>query len=135
MATKNTETIHELTTEEISRQVKIHSDRRAQIVEERAAICRNMSRTGADPVIDEDERAAREHARTLLNGAAPQSLSVPPEIAYDRILLREQRALDLVLKILSNKNLALRAAEAVAWAEEHADEWRTLCRETVLTAI
>jgi hypothetical protein len=31
--------------------------------------------------------------------------------------------------------LAARATEAVQWAEEHADEWRALCRDIVLTAV
>ena len=28
-----------------------------------------------------------------------------------------------------------RAIEAVQWAEDHAGEWRTLCRDIVLTAV
>ena len=33
-----------------------------------------------------------------------------------------------------SKDLAARATEAVAWAEENADKWRELCRDIVLTA-
>jgi hypothetical protein len=135
---KNTETIHELTAAEIGRQVRIHSERRVQIVNERAAIYSSaMKNGGATPtlIVDDDERAARQHAKNLLNGAAPESLSLPPDITLDKKLYREQRGIDIALKILLDKNLVARATEAVEWAEAHCDEWRALCREIMLTAI
>jgi hypothetical protein len=137
MATKNTE-IHALTTAEIGRQVKIHSERSRQIINERAAMYASALKNGGSgdtPIVDADERAAREHAKSLLNGSAPESLSLPPEITRDRMLLREQRGIEIALKILSDKNLVARASEAVAWAEAHSGQWRTLCREITLTAI
>jgi hypothetical protein len=129
--------IRALTTAEIGRQIKQHTDRRQQIVNERAAICASAKEHGTSetPMLDADERAAREHAKTLLNGSAPSSLSLPPEITRDRMLCREQRGIDIVLKILGDKNLAARAAEAVAWAEARSGLWRALAREIVLTAI
>ena len=138
MATKNTETIHALTTAEIFRQVKIHGDRSRQIINERAAMYANALKNGVrgdTPIVDADERAAREHAKSLLNGSAPQSLSLPPEITRDRMLLREQRGIEIVLKILSDKALVSRASEAVEWAEANGDQWRALCRDIMLTAI
>src|SRR6266702_1356460 len=102
MATKNTE-IHDLTTAEIGRQVKIHVERSQQIMTERAAMYASALKNGGwrdTPVVDADERAAREHAKSLLNGSAPESLSLPPEITRDRMLLREQRGIEIVLKIL-----------------------------------
>ena len=138
MATKNTETIHALTTAEIGRQVKIHSDRSRQIINERAAMYANALKNGGSgdtPIVDADERAAREHAKSLLNGSAPETLSLPPEITRDRMLLRAQRGIEIALKVLSDKDLAARAAEAVEWAEAHRGEWRSLCREMTLTAI
>ena len=138
MATKNTETIHALTTAEIGRQVKIHSDRNRQIINERAAMYASALKNGGSgdtPIVDADERAAREHAKSLLNGSAPESLSLPPEITRDRMLLREQRGIEIALKVLSDKDLAARAAEAVEWAEAHRGEWRSSCREMTLTAI
>lgn len=135
---KNTSEIHELTTAEINRQIGAHNERHREIKNERAAMYANALKNGSSgetPVIDADERAAREHAKNLLNGSAPESLSLPPEITRDRILLREQRALDIVLKILTDKNVVARAADAVAWAEAHGDQWRTLCREITLAAI
>jgi hypothetical protein len=137
MATKNTE-IHALTTAEIGRQVKIHSDRSRQIINERAAMYANALKNGGGgdtPIVDADERAAREHAKSLLNGSAPESLSLPPEITRDRMLLREQRGIEIVLKILADKGVAARASEAVFWAEEHSSQWRALCRDVTLTAI
>jgi hypothetical protein len=138
MATKNTETIHALTTAEIGRQVKIHSDRSRQIINERAAMYASALKNGYSgdtPIVDADERAAREHAKSLLNGSAPESLSLPPEITRDRMLLREQRGIEIVLKILSSKELVARATEAVEWAEAHGAQWRALCRDITLTAI
>jgi hypothetical protein len=135
MITKHTETIHELTTAEIARKQGPMVARLQEIARERADDYRNSPNTAPAPVFDADERAAREHARHLLNGAAPESLSMPPELTRDKILLREQRGIEIAMKILSNKDLVARATEAVQWAEEHADEWRTLCRDVVLSAI
>jgi hypothetical protein len=138
MPTKNTETIHALTTAEVGRQVKMYSERRQQIDDERAAAYAYALKNGGapdTPVVDADERAALEHAKNLLNGYAPQSLSLPPEISRDRILLRERRGLDIVLKILADKDLVARAAEAVEWGEAHGAEWHQLTREITLTAI
>jgi hypothetical protein len=137
MATKNTD-IHELTTAEIARQVRTHTERRQQIVSERAAMYANALKNGGSiesPAVDADERAAREHAKRLLNGSAPESLSLPPEITRERMLLREQRGIEIALKILTDKDLVARATEAVQWAEANGDKWRALCREIVLTTI
>jgi hypothetical protein len=134
---KTTTADHALTLEEIGRQIRLHSARRVEIVNERAEIYSNY-KTGGRPettVADADERAAREHARTLLNGQAPASLSMPPELDRDRILLREQRGIDIAIRVLSNNQVAARAAAAVTWAERHADEWRTLARDVVLASI
>ena len=65
----------------------------------------------------------------------PKSLLAPPALTRDRVLAREQRALELVLKILSSDEVEARAAEAVRWSEENADRWRILCREIILVAI
>jgi hypothetical protein len=131
--------IHALTTAEIARQIRLHSDRRMQIVNERAAMYATALKNGGaseSPVIDDDEKAARQHAKSLLNGSAPASLSVVESgITLDKILYREQRGIDIALKILTDKDLVARAADAVAWAEANSDQWRALCREIVLTTI
>ncbi len=138
MPTKHTETIHALTLAEINRQIGVHSARRQQIVEERAAAYASALKTGVtgeSPAADADERAAREHSKNVLNGSAPLSLSLPPELSHDKVLYREQRGLDIVLRVLTSKELVARAAEAVAWAEDNGDRWRALCREVTLTVI
>jgi hypothetical protein len=127
--------IHAQTAEEITRQLRIHSDRRAQIVNERARIYGSALKGGATPELDPDERASRAHALHLLNGNAPDSLSLPPEISRDRALLREQRGLDLVIRVLSSKQCLAVASEAVIWSENHRDEWCELARDIVLSAI
>jgi hypothetical protein len=135
MITKHTETIHELTTAEIARQQAILAARHRDILNERADDYRKSQKAGAPSVFDADELAAREHARVLLNGAAPESLSMPLAINNDKILIREQRGIEIALKILASKDLVARAAEAVQWAEDHGSEWKTLCRDIVLKAI
>src|SRR3954451_20009604 len=132
---KNTDTIHDLTTAEIARQTAQLVARRQAIIDERAENYKRAPKTPAAIPIDPDERAAREHAKYLMNGSAPESLSLPPEISRDRILLREQRGIEIALKILDSKDLVARATEAVQWAEDNGDRWRALCREITLTAI
>jgi hypothetical protein len=135
MSTKNIETaIHDLTTAEIARQTAPLAARLQEIISERAANYRN-SPTVAAAIVDPDERAAREHAKHLLNGSAPGSLLLPPEITHDRELLREQRGIEIALKIYASKDLVARATEAVQWAETHHSEWVELCRAITLTAI
>jgi hypothetical protein len=136
MATKQTDEIHQLTTAEISRQATVLAERDREITNELADRYKNALKNGGPtPIIDADEVAAREHARSLLNGSAPESLSLAPELNRDKILYREKRGIAIALKILSSKDLVARAAEAVQWAEEHANEWRALCRDIVLTAV
>jgi hypothetical protein len=130
--------IHDLTAQEIARQVAPLSLRRVQIMNERAALYAHALKNGGGgetSVVDADERAAREHAKFLLNGHAPAMLSMPPDLTRDKILYREQRGIDIALKILSDKDLVARAAEAVEWGESHADEWRRVAREITLAAV
>jgi hypothetical protein len=141
MAAKNTDTIHELTSREIERQVAALSARRVQVVNERGAICSdNLKHGGAssETLVDADLLAAREHAKNLLNGHAAEFtalLSPTVRITRDKLLYREQLAIDLCLKVLGDKSLVVRAADAVAWKEAHEDEWLAARRETVLCAI
>jgi hypothetical protein len=137
MSTKqNSDEIHELTTAEIGRQVTVLAERDRQITNELADRYKNaLKNGGAIPVVDADEQAAREHARSLLNGSAPESLSLAPELNRDKILYREKRGIAIAMKILADKDLAARATEAVMWSEVHDGEWRALCRDIVLTAI
>jgi hypothetical protein len=135
MSTKTA--IHDLTLAEINRQIKNHVERQQQIRVERAAIYANLQKngTGGDSVVlDGDEREAREIAKRLLNGSAPAYLAAPPNVSRDRSLAREYRALEIVVKILTDSEIVARAAEAVVWAEANADRWRALCRDVTLAA-
>jgi hypothetical protein len=140
MATKNNDTIHELTRAEIGRQLGVLAEQRQQIGERRAELYGRFSRGGGSgPALSHDERAARTHAKKLLNGSAPPSLEPPPLSEFnfstlDQQLAVEIRGIDIAVKILGDKELVARAAEAVQWAEDHAAEWRALVRETIMTA-
>jgi hypothetical protein len=124
--------IHELTRQEIARQKQMHSSMIAQIIEQREINYRSAPKNETP---DPDTRAARERAKDLLKDHAPASFSAQPDINNDRALLTEQRAREMVLKVLSDKDLVLCAAEAVVWSEENGDRWRQLMREITLTAI
>jgi hypothetical protein len=135
----NSTDTHTLVAQEIAAQVARHTERRRAIVAERAALCSEAMRNGgfadSTPVVDEDERAARAIAKNILNGHAPAFLSLPPPITRDRELAREQAGLEIVIRILSDKQLIVRAAAAVEWSETHSAEWKSLCREIVLTTV
>jgi hypothetical protein len=131
--------IHALTRAEIARQLAAHAARRQQIVEQRADLYLRSSKSGTPvPSLSVEEKAARAHAKRLLNGVAPLSLDPPSSdinfSSLDMELAVEQRGLDITIKILSDNELVARAAEAVQWAESHAAEWRALVRETIVTA-
>jgi hypothetical protein len=130
--------IHELTGTEIGRQIDLHLKRRIQIVNQRAEMYAAALKNGGNsesPVIDDDEKAAREHAKHLLNGSSPSSLSLPPDVTLDKQLYREMRGIDLAVKILSDKNIVTQAAEAVIWSEKHAEEWRQIAHDITVAAI
>jgi hypothetical protein len=132
----NFEEIHRQTEADIRRRKDALVERRAQIVAERAKSYASALKSGNVPTISADERAAREHAKNLLNGSAPDWLCAPPGVVNrDSELLREQMGIDIALEILSKDELAQRAAEAVAWAEQNAEKWQGLCHEIVLTAV
>ena len=138
METKNTDTIHALTVAEIVRIDAPFAERELQIQNKRAEIYSTSLKNGgaqSTPIIDDDEKAALQHAKHLLNGNAPNSLSLPPDITLDKQLYREWRGIKIARKILADKTLVARATEAVEWAEAHRGEWRSLCREMTLTAI
>jgi hypothetical protein len=138
METKNTDTIHALTVAEIVRIDAPFAERELQIQNKRAEIYSTSLKNGgaqSTPIIDDDEKAALQHAKHLLNGNAPNSLSLPPDITLDKQLYREWRGIKIARKIFADKTLVARATEAVEWAEAHGAQWRFLCRDTTLTAI
>jgi hypothetical protein len=133
---KANETIHELTRAQIARQIGELNDRRRQLVERRADLYKRQCRSGAEPTIGPEEKAVRAHAKKLLNGSAPEFLNTStPEFDFaseDKRLEVEQRAIDLTIKILSEKDVAALAADAVQWAEDNSAQWRHISREIIL---
>src|SRR5450759_3829743 len=130
MSTKQTSNseIHEMTSAEIGRQDTVLAELDRKITAELGERYKNALKNGGPtPIIDADEQASREYARSFLNGAAPQSLLMAPELDRDKILYREKRGIAIVRKILASKDLAARAVEAVAWAEENTAKWCELC--------
>jgi hypothetical protein len=140
MATKNTTSLHELARAEIARQVAALTARRDEITKERARLYEAQRRSGsaASSPLNANELAARNVAKKLLNGSAPDGL-VPPDtssnITLDHQLAVEQRGIDIALKVLTDKDIEARAVEAVQWAETNRQKWRELCRDVVLTSI
>lgn len=138
MKKADTTEIHELTRAVIAKQVTALNARRSQIVSQRASWYANAVKQGFDsstPMVDADERAAREHAKHLLNGNAPESLSLPPAISLDKQLAREQRGIDIAIKVLLDKDLVARTTEAVIWGEENNVVWRNIAGEIVLAML
>jgi hypothetical protein len=139
MATKTTTTIHELARAEIARQVQALTQRRNEITSERARLYEAQRKSGsAAAPLDPNELAARNVAKKLLNGSAPESLILPDtssNITLDNKLFIDQRGIDIALRILTDKDVEARAAEAVVWAEANRAQWADLCREIVLTSI
>jgi hypothetical protein len=135
---KNADTIHELTRAEIARQISALVADRAEIAERRRELfARSSTGGGSSSSISVDERAALVYAKARLGGSAPPSLDPPSELDFssmDRQLAAQQRGCDIAIKILSDKELAARAAEAVQWAEANLDRWRHLARETIVAA-
>src|SRR5258706_7742829 len=106
-------------------------EHRAQLVEESASIF-NAGTTRSENPVGDDERAASMIAKNLLNGNAPTSLVPPLEVNHDKMLFREQRGIEIALKILDDKDLLAAATEAVIWSEANAERWKTLCADIVL---
>jgi hypothetical protein len=108
-------------------------ERRAQIVEESAAIY--AATKGRVEIIDLDERAAHRYAAELASGAVPPPVLVisgPAETSRDRVLSFEQRAVDLAVQVLTNEKVIATASMAIAWSHAVDNVWREHVREVVL---
>jgi hypothetical protein len=127
------------TTTELRRQIATLDARRAVITTELAAIYAESVKQGASaraPVLlDEDEKAARSHALSLLSGIDTAKFSLPPEISRERELFRERRGIDLALKILTDKLDEATEAATVRWWKTAEPKWRELVRQAVLAKV
>jgi hypothetical protein len=139
MAIKRTETekdeIHRLTVAEINRQVRGLSTKRREAVEELIVLEKRPQGSPAPKPLDDHGRAVRERAISLLNGHAATVLKFPAETARENELRVEIDAIDIAVTALQKSATATRAADAVAWTEEHRNEWTALVREVLLAAV
>jgi hypothetical protein len=126
------------TTLEIRRQIAALNERRAAITVELQAIFAETVKRGvasSSPILlDDDEKAARQHALSLLSGVATD-ISLPPEVSRERELFRERRGIDLALAVLARKLEDATAAAVAKWWKAQEAKWQALAREMVLAAI
>jgi hypothetical protein len=128
--------IHALALAEVRRQTAEYNQRRQKIAAELASLF--AARKAGAPVeqpLPDHVLAARSRAKELLNGHAPASLTLPPAVTREQELNVERDAIDIVLRILSQSEIAARAAAAVEWVAAHAAEWKGIAREIVLHAL
>jgi hypothetical protein len=128
------EDVRALTTAEIGRLTQRYNADRVAAVRELAAIHAGRQFGDPDPPPPATEVEARTRALALLNGYAPENLRMPPVISREQDLIVTVASLDIVLSALSAKEVQQRAADAAEWLVTHESEWRSLCKEIVLTA-
>jgi hypothetical protein len=128
------EEIHELAARDFHSQIKANNGRLMGVIKELAAIYKSGSASTPPPALTEDERAARQIAKNILNGEEID-LFVPPEVDREKLLYREKRGIELAIDILNKKYSDARAAQAVAAAEALKPGWRKLMRERTLTRV
>lgn len=127
-----------LTDAEIRRRIAEATARRDVITAELQAIYAEAARSGfssAMTLVSEDEQRARTIAKSLLAGTKLETPPIFPSVSRERELFVERRAIDLVLKVLNDERLKIRAADALRWHDEHGHEWRALCKQTTLAAV
>jgi hypothetical protein len=131
--------LHEMAQAEVDRQqaaLRVRDDeltaRLAQLYQE--------SRKGhvSAPVLDANALAARKIAASLLNGSTPAGL-VPTDasanIKLEQHLMNEREGVRIALKILNDKSIAIRAAEAVTWGEKNRTALRELSRRKIFAVL
>jgi hypothetical protein len=85
------------------------------------------------PLTDHATRV-REHIKTLLNGATPPHL-LAPVASRDQQIIAELEAVRFADSYWAKQEEAARELEAQQFAYKQDAEWRSLCREIVLTAV
>jgi hypothetical protein len=124
---------------EVDRQSAALLAREGELTKELARLWQEQQKgTISAPILDANALAARKVAASLLNGSTPPGL-VPTDasanIKLEQHLMNEREGVRIALRILSDKSIAIRAAEAVEWAEKNRAKWRELSREVIFTAI
>ena len=135
MVTASREQIAQLTSAEIARQIRHFSGQRDELTRTLAAIYAARKDGIAEPPPPTDRaKRVHEHAKKLMDGHAGLLPALPEHGAESEIWIRRD-ALDLILSALCKSETEAAATESLAWAIEHADEWKALCRDWILTAI
>lgn len=110
-----------------------------EITNERATLYANGLKAGRpsemSPDTAEDEMAARQHAKSLLNGIAPGTLLLHTEVDRDRLLGRERRGIEIALKFLNKNEAQTRTAAALAWAKVNDGRYRKVAHDIVLAKV
>jgi hypothetical protein len=132
-----TKDTHALTLAQAQKQIREYDARRRAICDELASLyATRLAAKGAGPApISDQEKKARERARTMLNGSTPSWLDAPPSAERENELVIERDALDLVLRALNDHRVIAEAAEELSWTEAHRKEWAALCKEIILTRL
>jgi hypothetical protein len=124
--------IERLTAAEIARQIKLFRARRDALTKQLAAIF--ASRGLCEQPLPERERLAHESARRMLNGHAAL---LPPikEGTNEEDVYVERDGCDIAIRALTSQRMERLSIDAAAWAKQHADEWREICRDWLLSAV
>lgn len=130
-----THAVHDLTVAEIARLTADYERQRRAATEELAGIFASRQAGQPEPApLSDGDRAARDMARTMLNGWAPADFAMPSPASPEQQLIVRRDAIDLVLGALRSKEAAALAEEGAIWLIAHGSEWRELCRDILLTA-
>jgi hypothetical protein len=141
---KNTDSPHERPILEMAYAEVARQDKALDVTEgELTAVLQRLWRErqkdgGSASNLDPQQLAVRQHAAKLLNGSAPANL-VPADanasINYEQEVMNQREGVRMARRILADKTVAIRAAQAVEWLEANRARWRELSREVVFTVL
>jgi hypothetical protein len=133
MANTTASEIERLTSAEIARQLAHFRSRRDGLTQKLAAAFAERAAGVSEPNISDREKQSRERARQLLNGHAALLPALKAETPEQELYI-ERDAYDLLIRTFTSERMNALAREAGAWAKAHADEWREICRDWILSA-
>src|ERR1700730_8214896 len=104
-------------------------NRQRQAVSQQLAALFESEQAGQPEPQPVTPRAEEVRARVLalVNGAAPDSLKLPPAAPRRDTLEIEAAALDQVLSVFSQREIIARVAEAELYVSQHGDDWIADC--------
>ena len=137
MAKQIPDEIHAATSLEVSRLIAAFTAKHRAATEELVAL-QKARKEGApiDAPLPPNVAEARTLAAKMLNGNAPAFFEAETRTqSREQQLELERQAIDIAIGALQKDSVKIRAAEAVAWRQEHIREWQTLARDVLLTAM